>query len=52
MKLGIVDVLSDGKLLTSKPLIALNAVEEKGFFGRFLDKLILWFINLFDFNND
>ena len=51
-KLGVVDVLSDGKLLTSKPLIALDAVEEKGFLGRFIDKLILWFINLFDFNND
>ena len=52
MKLGVVDVLSDGKLLTSKPLIALDTVEEKGFLGRFIDKLILWFINLFDFNND
>ena len=31
---------------------ALDAVEEKGFLGRFIDKLILWFINLFDFNND
>ncbi|MFZ0024239.1 D-alanyl-D-alanine carboxypeptidase PBP5/6 [Acinetobacter sp.] len=37
----------DGKVISEKPLVALNAVEEAGFFARMLDHIKQFFSNLF-----
>lgn len=37
----------DGKMLTEKPLVALEAVEESGFFARMIDHIKIFFSNLF-----
>lgn len=37
----------DGKVIAEKPLVALNAVEEAGFFSRMFDHIKLFFSNLF-----
>ena len=41
-KLGMVKVSLDGKLVASAPLVALQAVEEAGFFKRLWHSLLLW----------
>ncbi|WP_168407166.1 D-alanyl-D-alanine carboxypeptidase PBP5/6 [Acinetobacter indicus] len=37
----------DGKVIAEKPLVALNAVEEAGFFSRLIDHIKQFFSNLF-----
>lgn len=37
----------DGKVIAEKPLVALKAVEEAGFFSRMIDHIKLFFSNLF-----
>lgn len=37
----------DGKVIAEKPLVALQAVEEAGFFARLIDHIKLFFSNLF-----
>ncbi|HWS78540.1 MAG TPA: D-alanyl-D-alanine carboxypeptidase family protein [Thermomonas sp.] len=41
-KLGMVKVSLDGKVVASAPLVALQAVEEGGFFKRLWHSLLLW----------
>ena len=41
-KLGMVKVTLDGKVVASAPLVALNAVEEGGFFKRLWHELLMW----------
>ncbi len=41
-KIGMVKVMLDGKLIAQRPLIALNAVEEGGFFKRLWDEFWMW----------
>jgi D-alanyl-D-alanine carboxypeptidase (penicillin-binding protein 5/6) len=40
--IGKLRVSLDGKVLAERPLVALNAVEEAGFFGRLWDELWMW----------
>lgn len=40
--IGKVRVSLDGKVLAERPLVALDAVEEAGFFGRLWDEFWLW----------
>ncbi|RYZ94086.1 MAG: serine-type D-Ala-D-Ala carboxypeptidase, partial [Moraxellaceae bacterium] len=37
----------DGKMLTEKPLVALEAVEEAGFFARMMDHIKIFFSKFF-----
>ena len=37
----------DGKVIAEKPLVALKAVEEAGFFSRLIDHIKMFFSNLF-----
>ena len=37
----------DGKVIAEKPLVALQAVEEAGFFSRMIDHIKQFFANLF-----
>ena len=46
-ELGNLTVELDGQLLVNTPIVALNAVEEAGFFARMMDTLKLFFRNLF-----
>jgi len=46
-ELGNLTVELDGQLLVNTPIVALQAVEEAGFFARLLDNLKLFFRNLF-----
>ncbi len=41
-KIGMVNVSLDGKVIAQRPLIALNAVEEGGFFKRLWDEFWMW----------
>ena len=41
-KIGTVKISLDGKVVAQRPLIALNAVEEGGFFKRMWDELMMW----------
>ena len=41
-KIGMVKVTLDGKVVAQSPLVALNAVEEGGFFKRLWHELLMW----------
>jgi D-alanyl-D-alanine carboxypeptidase (penicillin-binding protein 5/6) len=41
-KIGTVKVMLDGKLVSERPLVAINAVEEGGFFKRLWDEFWMW----------
>lgn len=41
-KIGSVKVMLDGKVLAERPLVALEAVEEAGFFKRLWHELLMW----------
>ncbi|MGF6148373.1 D-alanyl-D-alanine carboxypeptidase dacC precursor [Kingella potus] len=45
--LGKLKISYDGKVLAERPVVALEAVEEAGFFGRLWDSVKLWFKNMF-----
>ena len=46
-ELGNLTVELEGQLIVNTPIVALNAVEEAGFFARLLDNIKLFFRNLF-----
>ncbi|HEY0660441.1 MAG TPA: D-alanyl-D-alanine carboxypeptidase family protein [Lysobacter sp.] len=41
-KVGTVKVVLDGKVIAQRPLVAINAVEEGGFFKRLWDEFWMW----------
>jgi D-alanyl-D-alanine carboxypeptidase (penicillin-binding protein 5/6) len=41
-KIGTVKVTLDGKVIAQRPLVALNAVEQGGFFKRLWDEFWMW----------
>jgi D-alanyl-D-alanine carboxypeptidase (penicillin-binding protein 5/6) len=41
-KIGTVKVVLDGKVIAQRPLVAINAVEEGGFFKRLWDEFWMW----------
>ena len=41
-KIGMAKVSLDGKVIAQAPLVALNAVEEGGFFTRLWDEFMMW----------
>ena len=45
--LGKLKISYDGKVLAERPVVALDAVPEAGFFGRLWDSVKLWFKNMF-----
>lgn len=48
--LGTLKIMNNGQVLAEKNVVALNAVEEAGWFGRTYDSIVLWFKNLFSDN--
>ncbi len=47
-ELGRITSVQDGKVVADQPLVALNAVEEAGFFSRIIDMIKLFFFNFFN----
>lgn len=41
-KIGTVKVMLDGKVISQRPLVAINAVDQGGFFKRLWDELWMW----------
>ncbi|MDP4918322.1 MAG: serine-type D-Ala-D-Ala carboxypeptidase, partial [Haliea sp.] len=46
-RLGNVRLTRDGETVFEAPLVALESVEQAGFFARFWDSIRLWFSQLF-----
>jgi len=46
--LGSLSVKSGETVISNANLVALEEVEPKGFFGRLISKIIMWFLNLFN----
>lgn len=46
-EMGSLRVTLDGDLVTERPLLALQGVEEAGFFARLWDQIMLWFSQIF-----
>lgn len=46
-KLGVLKLMDGDKVITEQPVVALKAVEEAGFFGRWWDGMMLWFKAIF-----
>jgi len=46
-QVGFLRVTLDGDIVTERPLLALQAVEEAGFFARLWDQVVLWFSQMF-----
>ena len=49
-KIGDIEFISDETVIFSAPLIAIESVEAKGFFGRLWSRLIFWIMSLFSFD--
>lgn len=46
--LGSLSVKSGESVIATSNLVALENIESKGFFGRLISKIIMWFLNLFN----
>ena len=46
-KIGTLEIVSNDEIVLISDLVALNAVEAKGFFGRLWSRFILWIMSLF-----
>jgi D-alanyl-D-alanine carboxypeptidase (penicillin-binding protein 5/6) len=46
-KIGTLEIISNDEIVLTSDLVALNAVEAKGFLGRLWSRLILWIMSLF-----
>ena len=49
-KIGIIEFTSNDRVVLSAPLVAIESVEAKGFFGRLIARLIYWITSLFSFD--
>ena len=50
--IGTIEFVSNDQVVLSSPLVAIEAVEAKGFFGRLWARLLFWISSLFSMNND
>jgi serine-type D-Ala-D-Ala carboxypeptidase (penicillin-binding protein 5/6) len=48
--IGSIEFTSNDRVVLSAPLVAIESVESKGFFGRLIAKLIYWITSLFSFS--
>ena len=47
--IGSIEFTSNDRVVLSSPLVAIEAVEAKGFFGRLWSRILFWIISLFSF---
>ena len=45
--IGDIEFLSNDRVVLSAPLIAIESVQEKGFFGRIWARIVFWIMSLF-----
>ena len=50
--IGTMEFISNDQVVLSSPLVAIEAVQAKGFFGRLWARLLFWISSLFSMNND
>jgi D-alanyl-D-alanine carboxypeptidase (penicillin-binding protein 5/6) len=50
--IGTIEFVSNDQVVLSSPLVAIEAVGAKGFFGRLWARLLFWISSLFSMNND
>ena len=48
--IGNIEFISNNQLVLSTPLVALESVEAKGFFGRIWARIVFWIMSLFSFD--
>jgi len=48
--IGSIEFTSNDRIVLSAPLLAIEAVEAKGFFGRLWSRLVYWITSLFSFD--
>ena len=51
-KIGTVEFTSNDIVVLSAPLVALEEVKAKGFFGRIWSRILFWIMSLFSLNSD
>ena len=47
--IGSIELTSNDRVVLTSPLVAIEAVEAKGFFGRLWSRLLYWMTSLFSF---
>ena len=49
-KIGNIEFISNDQLVFSAPLVVIESVEAKGFFGRIWARIVFWIMSLFSFD--
>ena len=50
--IGTIEFVSNDRVVLSAPLVAIEVVQAKGFFGRILARILFWISSLFSMNQD
>ena len=50
--IGDIEFLSNDRVVLSAPLIAIESVQEKGFFGRIWARIVFWIMSLFSMDQN
>ena len=51
-EIGNIEFMSNDRIVFSAPLLAIESIDEKGFFGRIWARIMFWIINLFSFGQN
>ena len=51
-EIGNIEFMSNDRIVFSAPLLAIESVDEKGFFGRIWARIIFWIFSLFSFGQN
>jgi D-alanyl-D-alanine carboxypeptidase (penicillin-binding protein 5/6) len=51
-EVGAIEIVSNGEVVYTEKLKALESIESKGFFGRIWSKFVLWIMSLFGFGDN
>ena len=51
-EIGNIEFMSNDRIVYSAPLLAIESVDEKGFFGRIWARIMFWIISLFSFGQN
>ena len=49
-EIGNIEFMSNDRIVFSAPLLAIESVDEKGFFGRIWARIMFWIYSLFSFD--
>ena len=49
-EIGNIEFMSNDRIVFSAPLLAIESVDEKGFFGRIWARIMFWIFSLFSFD--